>query len=303
MNKFFFYFFYIHFILKIKGYDGYLNYQNESTWGNLICTNGKFQSPINIINSDLNLLIDNKNEIAKIESFEYSPIKNQKIQFIHGYKYMIDTSKNGFFNIRIIDKLYKFNLHDIHFHLNSEHKINSKSYDIEVHFVHTNSDSSENLNNKYLVIALLYKISYNENNIDSFIEKLPFNDINKEIDYLEFKSVFSKLNNQIIYFYKGGLTTPYCDESVNWLVIGEIQKISYSKFIEIKNLIGKEYPLGNNREIKPLNSRKIYIISSTYNPRISNIRLILIIIIFCLFLLFIMSKMCPESLNCFDSIL
>ena len=284
----------------INCYEGYLNYTDESSWGNTICITGKSQSPINI-NSDLNLLIDDRNEIAKIESFDYYPINNQKIQFVHGYKYMIDTSKNGFFNMKIKDKFYTFNLHDIHFHLNSEHKINSKSYDIEVHLVHINSDNNHFSNNKYLVIAFLYKIDYGVVNNNSFIEQLPFNNIEQEINNLEFKSLFTKLDKQTLYFYKGGLTTPYCDESVNWLIIGEIQKISYSKFLDIKNLIGKNYPLGNNREIKPLNNRKIYIISSKYTPRISSFKLILIIIIICMIVLFVIYKMCPESLKFFES--
>ena len=64
------------------------------------------------------------------------------------------------------------------------------------------------------------------------------------------------------YNYKGSLTTPPCDEDVEWLVIDDPQHISDRQLEEFK-LAWEKNPdfangKGNNRFTVPLNGRKIY---------------------------------------------
>lgn len=64
------------------------------------------------------------------------------------------------------------------------------------------------------------------------------------------------------YYYQGSLTTPDCNEIVNWFVVKEPLQISKSQ----KNLIDSYFKnnpnfangRGNNRVIQPLNGRQVF---------------------------------------------
>ena len=115
-------------------YEGWLNYTDESTWGSEICTTGHSQSPINIPSKSSCIHTDNH---VTIDSINYTTLSNVSLQFVHGYKYMVDASNGGFINVTIGKNKLKYKLLDAHFHLNSEHLINKKQYKVEMHLVHT----------------------------------------------------------------------------------------------------------------------------------------------------------------------
>ncbi len=233
-----------------------LDYKQESNWNSEYCSKGTAQSPINI---PAKANCQESNSIIKIESFDYLPIVNQRLLFEHDYKFMVDASKNGHINITIEGQNYKYILHDIHFHLNSEHTIDNQLYNLEVHLVHTLSPEIQDptKKNQYMVIGLIFNVDQEGKLVDKtqFIKNFNF-DIQATIPEIKLDEFFNYLKN--VYFYKGGLTTPGCDESVNWIVVDQIFGVKKEVFENFKAYLGAQYPDGNNRQVKPLNNRTVY---------------------------------------------
>ena len=78
-------------------------------------------------------------------------------------KWTTNTFDGGYIEIELNKTKYKYNLQSFHFHLYSEHRIESKQYPMEIHFVHKNVDKSDKLNEN-LVIGILFDYK-GDNNI------------------------------------------------------------------------------------------------------------------------------------------
>lgn len=240
-------------------FHGPLDYHDQFHWPD-ICPFGTHQSPINLPLPD---------ECTKsltyfsIKQVKYTPLNNKHLEYANEYTFKLDTSTNGFIKVVINNKTYKYNLNNIHFHLNSEHTINGKLYSSEMHLVHT-LDPSEKDNltedefeyNKYLVVGAIFE-PIEDVQDNSFFNKLNFNS-RSDVSNLNWNSFLTDDND--IYYYHGSLTTPGCDEKVNWVIINRIYPISQKQFEEFKNYIGNVYPDGNNRKIQRLNERIVYYI-------------------------------------------
>lgn len=238
-------------------FHGPLNYQDQQHWPNH-CSLGTHQSPI-----DLPLpssCIQSPNYIS-INQIQYTPLTNKHLEYAHEYTFQLDTSQNGYISISIHNQTFQYNLTNIHFHLNSEHSINGNLFSTEMHLVHTLAPSSqtssyENEYNKYLVVAIIFEPSSNARN-NSFFETVDFN-TRSNIPLLKWNSFLTERNN--FYYYHGSLTTPGCDEQVNWIVIDKIYTISQEQFDIFKMYISSIYPKGNNRNVHPLNGRNVFYI-------------------------------------------
>jgi carbonic anhydrase len=150
-----------------------------------------------------------------------------------------------------------------HIHAPSEHTVNGKFYDAEIHLVfqivgHENHKTSNSLS----VLGFFFENTSEEENL--FIKnwnvsnnlgqtfKLNFEEIQKEID--------SKHLNDY-YAYLGSLTTPNCNEVVNWFVFknplnfSKAQKDLFNGYFKNNSKFAKGN--GNNRLPQPLNGRTI----------------------------------------------
>ena len=243
-------------LIVIKCFEGPLDYSNQQQWPG-VCPSGKYQSPIDIpeiSNCDLS------NEIIKIVSVNYTPISEKTLEFAHNYTFKVDSLTHGNITIILNRTEYVYELNNLHFHLNSEHTINGKSYSMEMHMVHTLKKEDEIKDplfaNRYLVIGVIFEPDLNVKD-NYFISQLHFGN-QSFIHNLNANSFI--LENKNFYYYHGGLTTPGCDESVNWIVMEDIYKMSYRQFEEFKKYISIEFPNGNNRNVQPLNGRTVYYI-------------------------------------------
>lgn len=58
--------------------------------------------------------------------------------------------------------------------------------------------------------------------------------------------------------YEGGLTTPKCEEIIEWIVFKNPVPISKHDFEEFSKWVTHTYPIGNARNTYPVNGRKIF---------------------------------------------
>ncbi len=152
----------------------------------------------------------------------------------------------------IPDTQLKFLLNNIHFHTPSEHYLEAKQYSIEVHFVHS-LDSAINataisLNRTKLVIGVLFDATVQVTS--PFLASLGISSNNAaNIDVKRFLT--NEINNEA-YYYEGSLTTPTCDEVVNWVVMKDIAGCTPG---QLQNFT--KFESGNFRVLMPLNGRTI----------------------------------------------
>ena len=130
-----------------------------------------------------------------------------------------------------------------HWHSPSEHQINGRNLDLELHIVHANTDQSGRL----AVSGLLFKV-----------EPLLLVDIFDQLNLVPdsephlFRFPWY-LKNKLAYHYEGSLTTPPCNEIVDWFVYTEVFPISKKNFDRLKKFINGGR--SNSRSVQRVNGR------------------------------------------------
>lgn len=62
-----------------------------------------------------------------------------------------------------------------------------------------------------------------------------------------------------VYFYEGGLTTPTCDEVVNWFVVADVIQIPQAQLDDFEaEADSVDLTLSAAREVQALNDREVY---------------------------------------------
>jgi len=175
---------------------------------------------------------------------------------------------------------YKYNLKEFHFHTESEHTMGGKAFQLEMHMVHAKDNNfffetnpgvaaDPDEKNQLLVIAVIFQdisgltkrlLEDSENTKtlnNTFINKLKFYRNDVKIDLITNLNDFAR-SDRFYYHYEGSLTTPPCNETVNWIVMTQIEPISTAQVNDFVQLLGIYGFDENNRGTKPLNDRTIY---------------------------------------------
>ncbi|RLN45788.1 hypothetical protein BBJ29_004092 [Phytophthora kernoviae] len=145
-----------------------------------------------------------------------------------------------------------------HLHAPSEHTLNGKPLDGEVHFVHTNADGSA-----LMVVGVFLQVSGSKT--DPWMASLlngmeAVTPANPTTLNLGSYAGLVDANANRLYNYPGSLTTPACDEIVDWWVVQKLVKMSSKDFARLQTQL-KEFHVtdnGNNaRPVQPLNGRTV----------------------------------------------
>jgi carbonic anhydrase len=145
-----------------------------------------------------------------------------------------------------------FKLAQFHFHYKSEHEINCKLFEVEMHLVHESDEG------KAAVVGILYAAGEKNTELAKIIDVMPAPG-GKPVTVKNFDLARLVPADLHSYRYGGSLTTPACDEGVNWIVMASIQTLSEEQIAEFRKLFsGLEFPDGNRRPVQPLNGRQIY---------------------------------------------
>ena len=149
----------------------------------------------------------------------------------------------------------EYDLEQLHFHTPSEHQIDGITYPMEMHIVHQLRGEAEHGQPRYLVIAILFRMSEESHFIGTFLEAIPHKA--GEAKHLEpgevyLAELFPGCNMPHYYHYRGSLTTPPHTESVHWLVLKHVMKASAEQIRRINAIEGD-----NARHVQALYGRPI----------------------------------------------
>jgi len=199
-----------------------------------MCSEGKEQSPINVVASkDI--------ELPKLS-----------LNYANGSQSVINNGHTVQVNIKSGDTLTingeAYELKQFHFHTPSENHIDGKEFPLEAHFVHATKDG------KLAVIAVMFQEGSENPTLHKIVKSFPLKK-NQEAKLefsKEYLNVVMPLHKEY-YHFMGSLTTPPCSEKVNWFVLKTTQTASASQIAAIHKEIGMK----NNRPVQATNARNI----------------------------------------------
>ncbi|KAL9981646.1 hypothetical protein ACROYT_G010378 [Oculina patagonica] len=240
-----------------------------SNWGGK-CASGTKQSPIDI-----------NSTTAKYMSFDAWNLENYAaVQAVN----FTGTNTGGTLKISVPTNLYfvnggglqgNFTTAQMHLHWGSsnskgsEHFVDGKQYAAEIHFVSYNVKYSSlteavNKSDGLAVLGVLIGVGTANSAYSSIFSNAA--KLVNESSTVEDIAGFN-LNNLLpakkteFYRYNGSLTTPTCDESVQWTVFSNPIEISAAQMTSLRNLMmNSSMSLADNfRPTQAIGSRKVYV--------------------------------------------
>ncbi len=217
---------------------GYEKHNGPKVWGKLdkkfiLCQTGKEQSPINVVDSETKKA---KNELFLLYGTDSKKVLNNG----HGIKVEFGDAGNTTFK----GKRYK--LLQLHFHTPSETTIEGVRYPMEMHLVHKSKDD------KLLVVGVLFKEGAENEELNAVISKssTKINDPQPLSNLHIVELLPSKYN---YYAFDGSLTTPPCNENVQWIILKTPVEASAKQLNAFQSILHNVA-----RDTQPVNNRVIY---------------------------------------------
>lgn len=147
----------------------------------------------------------------------------------------------------------EYELKQLHFHTPSEHQIDGITYPMEGHIVNMIEPESPEDPPRYLVVSFLFRMGDEDPFINSFLDQVPDEKGGEELEPGQvYLSPNDRNPNYEYYHYRGSLTTPPYTETVEWLIVKEIQQASPEQIRRIHQLEGD-----NARRVQALYGRKV----------------------------------------------
>ena len=258
----------------------YTGSHGPSTWSrNFSKCGGKQQSPINIETKEtlfkqfVPLTLNYDKSIAmKMEN------NGHTVQLS-----VVDSRDNLTISGGSLPSSSAFRVAQLQFHwggnnsLGSEHKFDGKSFPLEMHVVHYNrkyANYSEALSKRdgLVVISVLFKLEKKDNAdlnvVTQMLKNVSYEGSSMDINSISLKSLLPvKISS--FYCYHGSLTTPRCQENVEWIVFKNPATISgkqleyFRQIFQVNASAGvqqtkKPLLVNNFRPTQPLNQRSVW---------------------------------------------
>lgn len=217
------------------------DYEHHEHWGDLevnkLCKTGQTQSPINI--HQVTRPLNNEFDLQATYKAQDFNIKNNGHTIVFDAK---DTKKSTLSINGVSYELLQF-----HYHVPSEHTVMNAHYPLELHFVHRNAD------NGLAVVGVLVNWGEENSDLAKVLNNLPV--LGAPDSILSNFNVQSLMPAGATYAYEGSLTTPPCDEKVQWLLKAEPISASYNQL----SILSKLYN-GNNRPVQKQGNRVVTLV-------------------------------------------
>ena len=247
----------------VQGGSVEFNYDDQSEWLNFPGSQcgGFRQSPIDI-DTDETADADDDFQALKFKNYGI-PVDGEFENLATTVEFVPDTK-----GASVTNKFGEYILQQFHFHWGrnsfegSEHTVDGEQYAAEIHFVHLKkgADPSDTAGDTFSVVAVLCKAA-----------NIPIHGIWKKLspvptDFKEKNHVRNLFyedllpNNRDYYHYKGSLTTPLCNEKVQWFVLKEPIDIPNAFLAKLRTVERDEdgtHLTNNFRYTQPLNYRTV----------------------------------------------
>lgn len=229
----------------------YDNYGDDWTGG---CASGMSQSPIDLDTSNLT----HENFYADFA------LKGRAVSAFNNGHAVVFTPTGR--QVEIIDNvsgmLENFKLLQFHLHNGSEHTVNGFRYDLEAHFVHANEAfiDGDAENGRLAVFGVFLQGtpgSGGNKHWNKVLTNLPTYEEgmdNENINYITANYNNLLPANNKVFTYEGSLTTPGCNEVVNWTVFSKPIKVSYAA---VQNYADSQDGHETYRSTQPLHGREV----------------------------------------------
>merc|ERR1712168_1705437 len=248
------------------------DYENE--WVRGFC-GGKRQSPINIITSTVEY-----NKHLKVETFNFETANMDMEVSNNGHTAVVGLTQTGPKNESAYTMFKGMRFEPLQFHYHwgkddrtgSEHVINYKQWPMEVHIVHKNAKytAAEFLSKGDGALVLGFMIGKGPVNpaAKKITDQFP-NILNKDMKASipsppKLAQLVPQNATSEVYYYEGSLTTPDCQEAVQWIVSNKELYMDQSQFDLFRSLLGnkkgasyKKYVSGNYRPVTAINDRVV----------------------------------------------
>ena len=254
--------------------DGF-SYDAQNLWpGFCVSNNTGRQSPINVVSGDVAV----NEDLIELELSGYGDAIGGT--FINtGITQEFDPSDEE--AIRTLrNHLGTYELVNVHIHWSnangagSEHQFDGSQYDAEIHFVHrqlavssAEGPGSEDVDataGDFISVLAVFANAVNDN-ISGIWEQLPVQPgVDASIDVPEILLTDLLPQNRNYYQYSGSLTTPNCNEIVQWFLFTTPIDIPQDYLDALRTVDGTtDVPLDTNiRDAQDLNSRMVYSMES-----------------------------------------
>ena len=205
-----------------------ISYTEQNLWPG-ICVSGNTgrQSPINIITRDTELGED-------LTALEFNHFFTSHIdgEFENTCQ-NVEFTPNSDVNAIMTTPIGEYKLKQFHFHWGrktgegTEHLINGIAEEFEVHFVHERAGGGDtSAGNALAVLSVRGQVSSKP--ISGIFAELDASEISKvnaklEVEDIIMADLFPR--NRDYYYYEGSLTTPDCDETVQWFVFKNLIQV------------------------------------------------------------------------------
>ncbi|CAG9310102.1 unnamed protein product [Blepharisma stoltei] len=235
---------------KVKPEENCWHYgKAEQDWEDL-CNPGNYQSPINVDPGHTY----KGNEVLEVSFY---PLQTRYVPQTKTGRFTTKTFiVQGNFGTLTINPLLdpvprQFDSLQFHFHAPAEHLINGDRHDLEMHIVHSERGRPNNM----AVVGFFFK---NDGVTNPFIEQVMHSLDKPTLMDLDMLIPKEKMG---VYLYEGSLTTPPLTQGILWFLVSNLHSIS-KKQLEFFRSQWERNPefaegRGNNREVQPLNRRKI----------------------------------------------
>nr|CAH8832589.1 unnamed protein product [Trichobilharzia regenti] len=235
-----------------------------------LCQQGRHQSPINILTT--NLVYDHSLPVMEIEGLE------KQLELIvenSGYDVRISlTSESVQLNGGPFSYVYQIAFMHIKFgstsSQGSEHKINGKAFPGELQIYAFNSDLYHNFShashrpNGILAVSVFFKIGNMTNKdllgVVAAAEQTIFKGERFQLKGLELRSLLTSTHEFMT--YEGSLPFPPCQETVTWIILNHPITISETELktlrrLRVANTLWSGSMADNFRPVQAINNRSV----------------------------------------------
>jgi len=194
--------------------------------GSSTCVEGKMQSPVD--------LVAHSGKAQPKLDISYTNPSNLEIFGTMKWK---EVSPNP---PKFYTESATYNLSEVHCHIGSEHTINGSQYPASFQFLHKSG-------NTYVAIVVFISDTARSTNAawDDAIQK--------GVNFF-WSTAIPRLNLRYYWEYTGSLTTPNCEENVQWIILRDAFEITSQQFQTFKDSHKVD---GNFRDTMPLNGRAL----------------------------------------------